>query len=290
MAGCFRGRGYWRLLAAVLPEDRSSLRSWGRVGYRRVGLIGFVGLGPWRRAFCFKSPFSVSAQLGVYPTASHSADTGCCHRADPTGSPGTGQIGASDTKTGAVQRGGRRAQRSRPSPPAPLPVGALEPAAGARAPAGTSRSAHVPSAFQSIRLTRFSSNRTEGSSPGAIHAGVEKRLKQGPTLVLGPRPRADRAAQHQPVSTDEVCHRRAPDPIGVGCLSIRIQKHLRAIPATRDHPCDSLAWLRDIHEQNLEPLRPQFVMQHIDRGQLPRAVRSPGRPEVDQDDLAAKLA
>jgi GNAT superfamily N-acetyltransferase len=52
MAGYFRDRGYRRLLAAVLPENRSSFRSWSRVGYRRVGLIGFVGLGPWRRAFC----------------------------------------------------------------------------------------------------------------------------------------------------------------------------------------------------------------------------------------------
>jgi GNAT superfamily N-acetyltransferase len=51
MASYFRDRGYRRLLSAVLPENTSSLRAWGRVGYRRVALIGFVGLGSWRRPF-----------------------------------------------------------------------------------------------------------------------------------------------------------------------------------------------------------------------------------------------
>jgi RimJ/RimL family protein N-acetyltransferase len=51
MAAYFRDRGCRRLLSTVLPENGSSFRAWARVGYRRVGLIGFVGLGPWRHAF-----------------------------------------------------------------------------------------------------------------------------------------------------------------------------------------------------------------------------------------------
>ena len=46
----FRELGYQRLLGAVSPDDRSTFRQ--TVGYRRIGVIGYVGLGPWRRAFC----------------------------------------------------------------------------------------------------------------------------------------------------------------------------------------------------------------------------------------------
>jgi len=45
----FRELGYQRLLGAVSPEDRSAFRQ--NVGYRRIGVIGYIALGPWRRAF-----------------------------------------------------------------------------------------------------------------------------------------------------------------------------------------------------------------------------------------------
>jgi RimJ/RimL family protein N-acetyltransferase len=49
----FRDRGYRCLLGAILPENRSSLRLAEKVGrYRRIGVIGYVGLGPWRHVFC----------------------------------------------------------------------------------------------------------------------------------------------------------------------------------------------------------------------------------------------
>jgi len=49
----FRGRGYRCLLGAILPENRSSLRLGEKVGWiRRTGVIGYVGLGPWRHVFC----------------------------------------------------------------------------------------------------------------------------------------------------------------------------------------------------------------------------------------------
>ena len=49
----FRDRGYRCLLGAILPENRSSLREGEKVGWdRRIGVIGYVGLGPWRHVFC----------------------------------------------------------------------------------------------------------------------------------------------------------------------------------------------------------------------------------------------
>jgi hypothetical protein len=45
------GLGYRRLLATFLPENQPALPLWNRVGYRRLGVIGYVKLGPWRRDF-----------------------------------------------------------------------------------------------------------------------------------------------------------------------------------------------------------------------------------------------
>jgi len=48
----YRDHGYRCLLGAVLPENRASLRlSEGVGGYRHIGVIGYVGLGPWRHVF-----------------------------------------------------------------------------------------------------------------------------------------------------------------------------------------------------------------------------------------------
>ena len=46
----FRDRGYRRLLGVVRPADESAFRQ--NVGYRRIGVIGYIGLGPWRHRFC----------------------------------------------------------------------------------------------------------------------------------------------------------------------------------------------------------------------------------------------
>ena len=49
----FRDRDYRRLLSAILPENRSGLRQGEKVGWdRRIGVIGYLGLGPWRHVFC----------------------------------------------------------------------------------------------------------------------------------------------------------------------------------------------------------------------------------------------
>jgi len=46
------GHGYTRLLAAVLPENRSVYRSLQKAGYAIVGRIGYRGFGRSRRHFC----------------------------------------------------------------------------------------------------------------------------------------------------------------------------------------------------------------------------------------------
>ncbi len=52
MAEHFQAAGCRRLVALVLPENEASLRSLGRVGFRRVGEAGYWGIGRVRRLFC----------------------------------------------------------------------------------------------------------------------------------------------------------------------------------------------------------------------------------------------
>ncbi len=50
MARCLRREGHRRLVACVLPENPNALRPLEPVGYRAVGRIGVIRLGPWRLA------------------------------------------------------------------------------------------------------------------------------------------------------------------------------------------------------------------------------------------------
>lgn len=48
----FRDAGYRRMVCAVSPENRASLRACAKVGYRPYGLIGYVKVGLWKWHFC----------------------------------------------------------------------------------------------------------------------------------------------------------------------------------------------------------------------------------------------
>ncbi|MGH7314734.1 MAG: GNAT family N-acetyltransferase [Candidatus Rokuibacteriota bacterium] len=48
MARCLRREGHRRLVACVLPENPNALRPLEPLGYRAVGRIGVIKLGPWR--------------------------------------------------------------------------------------------------------------------------------------------------------------------------------------------------------------------------------------------------
>ena len=69
MVRYFRDRGYRCLLGAILPENRSSLREGEKVGWdRRIGVIGYIGLGPWRHVFRrIERGASPSGRAGLAP-------------------------------------------------------------------------------------------------------------------------------------------------------------------------------------------------------------------------------
>jgi len=61
----FRDRGYRCLIGAILPENTSSLRLGEKVGWAPlIGVIGYVGLGPWRHVFCRIDRSPTSAEMG----------------------------------------------------------------------------------------------------------------------------------------------------------------------------------------------------------------------------------
>lgn len=51
LAAALAAEGCRRILAGVLSENHAGTRAYEKAGYRRVGRIGYVGLGPWRRHF-----------------------------------------------------------------------------------------------------------------------------------------------------------------------------------------------------------------------------------------------
>ena len=51
LARALAAEGVERQLAGVYPENALGIRAYEQAGYRRVGTIGYVRLGPWRRDF-----------------------------------------------------------------------------------------------------------------------------------------------------------------------------------------------------------------------------------------------
>ena len=50
LAAALAAEGHRRILAGVLSENHAGTRAYEKAGYRRVGRLGYVGLGPWRRS------------------------------------------------------------------------------------------------------------------------------------------------------------------------------------------------------------------------------------------------
>ncbi len=48
MLSHFRELGYRRLVAVVVPENKAAFRSPDKAGYRPIGVIGYIKIGPWR--------------------------------------------------------------------------------------------------------------------------------------------------------------------------------------------------------------------------------------------------
>ena len=47
-----RDAGYRRIMAAILLENKPAFRVFEKVGFRPLGLMDYVKIGPWRRDFC----------------------------------------------------------------------------------------------------------------------------------------------------------------------------------------------------------------------------------------------
>jgi hypothetical protein len=56
MVRYFRERGYRRFVAILMPENKPAFRPAEKIGYHRIGTIGWVKLGPGRRLFCRVHP------------------------------------------------------------------------------------------------------------------------------------------------------------------------------------------------------------------------------------------
>lgn len=52
----FRDAGYRRSLAVLMLENPLAFRPLEKIGYRTIGTMGYVKLGPWRRDFCRVKP------------------------------------------------------------------------------------------------------------------------------------------------------------------------------------------------------------------------------------------
>jgi GNAT superfamily N-acetyltransferase len=48
----FLAAGYRRIIVGTEPENKSNLRTLGKVGFRPFGMMGYIKIGPWRRDFC----------------------------------------------------------------------------------------------------------------------------------------------------------------------------------------------------------------------------------------------
>jgi ribosomal protein S18 acetylase RimI-like enzyme len=59
----FRDSGYRRFVGVLMPENKAAFRPAEKVAYRRVGVIGYVKLGPWRRFFCRVQPSARSITI-----------------------------------------------------------------------------------------------------------------------------------------------------------------------------------------------------------------------------------
>jgi GNAT superfamily N-acetyltransferase len=79
------GLGYRRVLATFLPENRPALPLWNRVGYRPIGMVGYVKLGPWRLDFLRMRPGSPPREArGSCPARLH--DPPICRSSNPPSS------------------------------------------------------------------------------------------------------------------------------------------------------------------------------------------------------------
>jgi hypothetical protein len=48
----FQIAGYRRLLTVIVPENKTAFRPPAKAGFRFIGRMGYIQIGPWRHLFC----------------------------------------------------------------------------------------------------------------------------------------------------------------------------------------------------------------------------------------------
>jgi hypothetical protein len=92
------------------------------------------------------------------------------------------------------------------------------------------------------------------------------------------------------LAIDQVRRGRTPDAVDPARhVTGGVQEDERGVPALLRRLLHEVRTLAEVHEQDLEPLGLELPVPPVDGRQLLPAVGSPGRPEEEQDDLAAKV-
>ena len=156
---------------------------------------------------------------------------------------------------------------------------------------GPRRSARHPSGLFAPprRPAARPESRLPGSGPIQVSSGCGREQRRDERAPLGVPFAVPYGACHELApAVDEDHGRGGSHPIRRGDRATLVEEH-REREAARPHPRGHLgAGLAEVDREDREAPVAELPVQGFDRrGQLPRAVRSPGRPEVEHRDTAA---
>src|SRR5919106_1817291 len=118
----------------------------------------------------------------------------------------------------------------------------------------------------------------------------QQPLQQGAPGLRGPRLGAQGLGDQRAVAADEEHGRRGGDAVGAADIAFGVEEQRHGQALVLRPGADLAGALLDADGQHHEPAVAVVLVHLLDgRGQLPRAVRSPGRPEVEHDRPAAVL-
>jgi len=115
-------------------------------------------------------------------------------------------------------------------------------------------------------------------------------LNESPSLWLAPIVCPDHHPNQAALPIDDVGRGRPPDaPVFPGHVSALVKQDRGYVVSLQDGMLDQIWLLTDIHQENLEALFLEFLVNPVNGRQLLPAVWSPGCPEKDQDNLALEV-
>src|SRR5262245_53495109 len=133
-------------------------------------------------------------------------------------------------------------------------------------------------------------NSSSGLGMSATPCRFQQRLDEATAGRAAEVPRPDGAPYEAALPVDEVHGGRPEHSVDApGDVPAGVQQDRRRVPALGHRAPDEGRVLAEAHEQDLEALGPQVVVQPVDGRQLLPAVGSPRGPEEQQHDLAAEI-